>query len=183
MDIHSILNIVDWEKFEDTVLQSFVLARDRYTSEHAGDTNVRVYQVAIWASAQDQLSTIGFETRSHAEAHLSKQLEFARENGFTNDVERLEKERLNGSPMDFLFPRFQVTEHPELGPLSRVDFDDEERTTEVDRSLERSLLRVKERILAGNLLSALPREPSVWFGISSPNDWYDHVTDVVVEAT
>lgn len=177
---HSI-GLIDWQQYEYAVETLVQIAVTRYKALYGVEISELAYQMSIWTDAPSGITYIGFETKQHAQEQISKEIMFFR-NQQLQEAELIARSiPYNTNPADFLYKEFEATEHPDLIEATKYSFDDEKYKRMMETRLNKSLLRVRDRLLRQGLLTGLPVEEQLWVGVSSPQSWYDYVKPLSLE--
>ncbi len=176
-ETQQLLDECDWNIYENSVLEGMQEAVKRYIKTSLLE---KIYQVSIGTDPQSQITTISFETKTHAQAQIQQSAEWFREHGLKEVAEQTEGTEYNPNPADFLNSNYYTILHRELRSLNKVDYSSKENENAAEAWIEPSLFKIVERVQALNLFAELPREEEIWIGISSPHYWYDHVIKVKV---
>jgi hypothetical protein len=59
-----------------------------------------------------------------------------------------------------------------------ADVHDQTAQAAIEEAIDAALLRAIQEIVDNRLLDPLPRESTLWLGVSSARDWYDHVVSI-----
>ena len=174
--VKQLIDSCDWGAYETSVLDLLQQAIGQYRRQYADE---KVFQISIWTDPQVQASAINFETKKHAEEHIAKWAQiFSRKYDDEKTAARLEAEGYNDNPADFKHCQFLERKHPEIAAISGLDYRYMTHRHTADARISASLRKVVKRARDGNVFAVLPREEVVWIGVSSPRDWYDHVTQI-----
>jgi hypothetical protein len=173
-----VLSQINWTKYEENVLATVQKAIAKYCKRYAKSEDNQIYQVSIWTDPQVAQTSISFETKAHARQELLTKIQFFIKEKLPKEAKQLETLGYNTNPADFRFPCFQTKVHRELDTLTELDYTNATTSTAVDARLETSLSRVAKQIIDAKILDKLPREETIFLGVSSPRDWYDHVVKV-----
>lgn len=170
------IDACDWDAYEESVFSLLRVAVEQYLRQSSGE---KVYQISIWTDPQTQVSAVSFETRKHAEEHISKWAQIFRHKYADEETAvRLEADGYNNNPANFKHSRLLEREHPELAALDGLDYRFVTHRHAADARISASLRKVVRWAREQNALGSLPREEVVWIGVNSPRDWYDHVTKI-----
>ena len=174
--VKQLIDSCDWGAYETSVVDLLQQAVGQYQRQHADE---KVFQISIWTDPQTQSSAINFETKKHAEEHIAKWAQIFR-GKYEDEITaaRLEAEGYNNNPADFKFCQFLERKHPEIAATGELDYRYTTHRHAADARISASLRKVVKRVREGNALNGMPREEVVWIGVSSPRDWYDHVTKI-----
>jgi len=134
-----------------------------------------VYQISIWTDVEAAFSAINFETKEHAQESVNQSVQWWLERGNVEEAQRSSSEPYNGNPQDFKYKRFTEASHPALvAAIGSIELMET-----IQRALETELavrlLEVVEKLIVSPEFEKLPKEPTVYIGVSSPDDWYDHI--------
>lgn len=174
--VKQLIDSGDWKAYETNVLGLLQQAIKQYQRQHADE---KVFQISIWTDPQTQASAINFETKKHAEEHIAKWAQIFRgEYDDEKTAARLESEGYNDNPANFKYRQFLERKHPEIAAINGLNYRHITHRYTADARISASLRKVVKRAREENVLAGLPREEAVWIGVSSPRDWYDHVTKI-----
>ena len=174
--VKQLIDSCDWEAYEIGVLSLLQQAIKQYQRQYADE---KVFQISIWTDSQTQASAINFETKKHAEEHIAKWAQIFRgEHDDERTSARLEAEGYNDNPANFKYRQFLERKHPEVATIDGLDYRYVAHRHAADARISASPRKVVKRAREENVLAGLPREEAIWIGVSSPRDWYDHVTKI-----
>ncbi|GEM_PF-945171 len=174
--VRQAIDACDWDAYEENVFSLLRAAVEDYLRQSSGE---EVYQISIWTDPQTQVSAVSFETKKHAEEHISKWAQIFRQKYADEETAaRLEADGYNNNPADFKHSRLLERKHPELVAIDGLDYRYVTHQHAAGARISASLRKVVKRAREQNALADLPREEIVWIGVNSPRDWYDHVTKI-----
>jgi hypothetical protein len=169
MPAGEILKKVDWTRYEEEVFLAVEDAVRHYNAGAKGSNLETVSQISLTTSPQTRVTTIGFETLSHAVSLGS--FVVRRPEDADPQIELTHYV----SPEDFQFREYHAVYHPALLPLAELKLSIPEQEQPALRVIETHLLSVRDHLVLHDVLGRLPRAQTFWIGINSPRDWYDHV--------
>lgn len=182
MPAREIVQSIDWTDFRKRVRSSVLSALSRYSQPEL-DSGVRppIFQISICTDAQSLETEISINSLERAQESIRQLISFLRSKkgwavAAAADVQLLRP--YSNNPADFLYPRFEIVEHPELMAIRQVDLRDPSQRAVVEGMIEVHLLDLADRLETEGVFRRIQRETQVWIGISSPRDWYDHVRAV-----
>jgi len=167
-----ILKGIDWARYEEEVYLAVEDAVRHYNAGAKGSNLETLSQLSIRTSPQNRVTSIGFETLSHAVSRGAFVIH--RPEDAEPEVELVTY--LN--PSDFQFREYHCVAHPALLALGQLQLAKPTQEQVALRAIETHLLSVRDRVVLSGVLGALPRSKSFWLGINSPQDWYDHVVRI-----
>lgn len=158
METTEVLNSIDWPSFEQRVVEAVEETVERYNLVYSPLPlkPEKIFQISICTDPQVLMTFVAFETKQHA-------------------LELSQVAPWNANPADFKFSELHAVVHLELRPLKALDFSDYDQRRATDERISQALLQSVGRIQERKILDPLPREDTVWLGVSSADDWYDHI--------
>ena len=160
------------ELYRDRVCEAAKRVALRFTSAHGEEI---VSQVSLRKDPRSGISSIGFETKGHADLIIENWIVYCRSCGEWAGVQTLGRWKYNLNPTTFRYRGFHHIIHLELRPCYKIDYRDLGEQEEIMTMIEKNLLTVRDRLVRDRVFEALKCEPCVWLGISSMDDFYDHV--------
>lgn len=173
-----LLDGLDWEQYRTTVLETVRQAVEDYRQRYANQKNERVFQISLWTDPQAQITAINFETKEHAGEFVREWATFWREKGEPLHAEKIERRGYTNNPASFKYQQFRTVRHPELAGMQEIEFYYAKNMRAALTYIKKNLLLVVQRLRDEDILAPLPREETVWIGVNSARDWYDHVRKI-----
>jgi len=170
---------VDWKLFEKHIISLVQNGVKAVQSTITDGATGLISQVSIWTDVCAATSAINFETKEHAHNSNNLHAQWLRTHAFNDEADAVSKSFKALNPADFIYKRVAECHHPELEVLNDLLTNDVQ-VKIADSYVSDQLKQVREEIIAAGLLHGLPHESTVWFGISSEKDWYDHEIGVIL---
>ena len=164
------LEATDWQAYERRIV---TLTSDGLDAFTAAAGNVKIYQVSIWTDLEARVSAINFETSVHAREYAEGYAQRLRSDKLHAQADEVLRVSRSANPANFFFRDAAECYHPELEPLRRHIYS-KVKFAFADTYLAGRLLLARKAVLASGVLSTVPHEDPIWFGISSQESWYDY---------
>jgi hypothetical protein len=172
-NLESKLNEVDWQAYEKKILSLTINGIQAYKSRCEATTDAKVSQISIWTDVTGGMSAVNFETIKHVKEYNVNRVAVRLTRFSPEEEAEVLAATKNFNPADFFCVKAAECYHPEFDILDEL-LEEDEQIKFAESFVSNQLQVVRAKIVNAGLLRDLPHEDTVWFGISSENDWYDH---------